>query len=471
VTRARIPLTLLLLALGAPAGAGQGQDPRIAEADALLGDAEGFGRAAALYAEVLAVDPEAAEVRLKRARVLAWDQRYGESLAEYDLLRAAPGPSPGGAELELERAEVLSWAGRSEEAEAAFAAILAADPGHARAARGLARTLAWSGRASAADRAYARALELEDDPEARGEWARLRAGHPPSLDQGFDYYEDSDGFRRLRASSLGGVYVDLDTRATLEVGVTRLDASPRLLAPGTPDDDRAVDALAGVGRRFGEGLEGRLAVGGRSWERAEARFLGRARVDWTLPVGGSLGLWVDHGDFLDRSDSLAAVEAGIGDTTTGLSLWRDLGRRVEYWGRFESSFLSDANERLALESSLSWRPFEARELRLTLAGSALGYTRSSDLYYDPESDLSAGIAVSHRLELPLDAELELRAGGGYGRSEQDGASSAGFAYELGGALSWVTGPLRLRFYGGRAQSRRESSYVSHRGGASVGLDF
>ncbi len=456
----------LLLAAGAHAEAAP--DPRIGEADALLADSSGFERAAALYAEVLAEDPDASEVRLKRARVLAWDKRYDASLAEYALLLEAAEPRP---EARIERAEVLSWAGRYPEAEAAFAEILAENPDDPRAARGLARTLSWAGRNGEADRAYARALALEDDTELRREWAQLRAGHPPTLDQEFGYYEASDGFRRLRASAEGSYFVDLDTRATLQVGVTWLDAERSLANPALADEDRGVEARAGVARRFGERLEATLELGGRSWERASPRFLGRVGAAWTLPRGGVLSFAVDHGDFLERSDSLAAVEAGIHDTTAGVALWHDLGRRVEYWGRFESSFLSDANERLAFESSLSWQPFEAHALRVMLAGSVLGYTRESALYYDPSSDLSAGLALLHRLKLPHGAALELRAGGGYGRSEQDGATGAGFAYDVSGALSWVVGPLRISLHGGRAQSRRESSYVSHRAGASLGLDL
>ncbi len=458
----------LLALLAAPAASAAEADPRVAEADALLGDPSGFERAAALYAEALAAEPAAAELRLKRARVLAWAERYAESLDEYAVLLAEAEPP---AAARIERAEVLSWAGRHAEAEAAFRALLAEDPDDARAARGLARTLAWSGQAGAADRAYARALALEDDAEARAEHTRLRAGHPPSVEQRFDYYEGSDGFRRLRGAAVGGVTLDLDTRATLEVGALGLDAEPTPLTAGLPDSDRAVEALAGVSRRFGERLEGSLALGGRGWEHAPTRFLGRAGAAFTLQSGGVLRLDVEHGDFLERSDSLAAVELGIADTTAGASLWHELGRRVEYWGRLQGSFLSDANERLAFESSLSWRPWEEHGLQLLAAGSVLSYTRASDFYYDPQSDLSAGLALLHRQELPSRGELSLRVGGGYGRSEQDGVSSAGFAYDVSGALSWVFGPLRLRLHGGRAQSQRAQSYVSHHAGASLGFDL
>lgn len=107
---------LAFLALLAASAAAAEADPRIAEADALLGDPSGFERAAALYAEVLSADPAAAELRLKRARVLAWAERYAESLDEYAVLLAEAGPP---AAARIEQAEVLSWAGRHAEAEAA----------------------------------------------------------------------------------------------------------------------------------------------------------------------------------------------------------------------------------------------------------------------------------------------------------------------------------------------------------------
>lgn len=81
---ARVSLVALLLAASTSPAAEP--DPRVAEADALLGDPSGFERAAALYVPVLADHPGAAGVRLKRARVLAWDPCYAESLEEYARL-------------------------------------------------------------------------------------------------------------------------------------------------------------------------------------------------------------------------------------------------------------------------------------------------------------------------------------------------------------------------------------------------
>jgi tetratricopeptide (TPR) repeat protein len=457
-------LVLLLVLLSARAWAA---DPRVEEADALLADPEGFERAAALYRATLA-DAEDPQVRLRLARVLSWSEAYDESIAEYDAL-ARSGEAPPGTR--IERAEVLSWAGRYQEAEAAFRELLEEDPENARAARGLARVLAWSGRHGQADRAYARALALEEDAELRRDWARLRSGYPPTLESGADLYEDSDGFRRLQSFTRAGFHPDLDTQATLEVELTRLEADATPATAGLPRGDWGVAALAGASRRFGERTQARLALGGRSWDRADATFLARAGASYTLPTPGVLSASLEHGDFLVRSDSLAAVETGIRDTTTGLSLWHELPRRTEIWSRFQSSFLSDGNERLALEGSLAWQPWQHRKLLLQLAGGWLGYTGTSALYYDPASDVSVGVSARYEQELWRGLEAELGAGSGWGRTEQDGATSAGFAYHVSGSLAWVLGRVRLSLYAGRAQSRRASSYVSHSAGARLGLDF
>jgi hypothetical protein len=353
----------------------------------------------------------------------------------------------------------------------AFRALLQEDPEDARAARGLARVLNWSGRTQEADRAYARALEFEDDPEARSEWAALRARYPPSLASGFEFFEDSDGFQRI-ASSMEGVYhLDLATRLNARAVLIRLEAKPTPATLAFPQDDRGIEYRLGAHRKLGERFEGELELGGRSWDRASTRFLARARLAYTLPEQGLVALNVDHGDFLERSGSLAAVQAGIRDTTIGGSLWKGFGPKAEYWGQIQGSLLSDSNQRLAADTTLSWRPWVDRYLRLHPTAAALGYTRSSDLYYDPRADIGARLGLTHRIDLPLGLRFDFVAGGGFGYSKQDGQSGVGPAYDLEASLSCSLGRWRLAVGGGRRQSRRETIYTSNRATAHVGLDF
>lgn len=460
-------LLCALLAAG-PAPSQPLEDPRLEEASALLGDASGFPRAIELYRALLAEHPDAVEVRLLLARVLSWSERYDEALAEYDALLAADEPP---ASARIERAEVLSWAGRYDEAEASFRAALADDPGDARAARGLARVLAWSGRTREADAAYERALELEDDTEARGEWSALRAGHPPGLRSRSEYFSDNDGFRRLTSTLEAFAFLDLDTRLMLRTQALRLRGDAPASDPDLAERDWGAELAAGAQRRFGERLEGELELGARVWSHAPAHPLARARLTWTARADTVAVLRLHHSDFLDGSDSLAALEDGVHDTTAAISLWKGLGPRFEYWGELKGSLLGDSNQRLSVESSLSWRPWSERELRLQLSGGLLQFSGSSDLYYDPAPDVSARLGLTHRVELPWRVRFDLNAGAGFGYAKQDGVVGSGPAFDASASLSRAVGRWRLAIGGGHQQSRRRTVYRADRVTASVGLDF
>ena len=458
-------VALCFASLAAPAAAEP--DPRVAQADALLGDADSFPRAVELYRAALADAPGDREVRQRLARVLAWSQRYDESLAEYELLADA-GPAPG---IAVERAEVLSWAGRSDEAIAAFEAVLALDPHDARAARGLARAYRWSGRNAPADRAYARAMALEDDPEARGEWAALRAGFPPRTGVDAELFEDSEDFRQLQTRASASFFPDLDTQVVGRAGMIDVRGPRVAAAPWLEREDRGGELAFAAKRVLRERVEGELELGARVFREAGAFPLARGRLQVTSRRAAVLGLEVDHRDALERTGSVAALEEGLRDTTTRISLWKGLPRRFEIFADAQLGFLSDSNLRSATGATLSWQPWAERELRLLLGGGYLGYTDASELYYDPEWDGSGFVGLSHREQLPfhLTADLELR--GGFGSALQDGVRGSGPAYEAAGSLAWRVGRVRLALRASRAQSQRESSYVANRIFAIVGLDL
>jgi hypothetical protein len=476
-------LLAAVLALLRVTAAAAEPDLRVAEADALLADASGFARAVELYRAALGQAPEDREVRLRLARVLAWSQRYDESIAEYDVLRAAPQPSeavPGQAaqrgaaersELELERAEVLSWAGRNAEAVAGFEAALARDPESARAARGLARAHRWSGRAAAADRAYGRALALEEDPEARREWAALRAGFPPRTGAEAELYADSEDFRRIASSASASFFPDLDTLVLGRARVLDLRGPRVAAAPGLPREDRGGELALVLRRALVERLEAELELGARIFREAGAFPVARGRLQYTTARGAVVGLEVDHRDALDRTDSVAALEDGLRDTTTRITLWQGLPRRLELFADAQVGALDDSNLRSAAAATLSWQPWAERELRLHLGGGYLGYTDRSDLYYDPDRDLSGLVGVSHREALPFRLVVDLEARGGYGAAKQDGVRGRGPAYEVAGSLAWRVGNARVALRASRAHSQRESSYVANRIFATVGFDF
>jgi tetratricopeptide (TPR) repeat protein len=83
-------------------------------ADLTLGDNK-FAEAAKLYRQALVAAPDDLPTRFKLARVLSWQKRYDEALAEFDLLLEA---APEDVQVRRHRAQVLGWAGRVEESAA-----------------------------------------------------------------------------------------------------------------------------------------------------------------------------------------------------------------------------------------------------------------------------------------------------------------------------------------------------------------
>jgi tetratricopeptide (TPR) repeat protein len=455
---------VLLASLAAPARSEpEPPDPRIAEADSLLGDAQAFPRAIALYLAVLEDAPDDGVVRLKLARVLSWHRDYDDSISEYDrLIEGAAPPRTA----RVEKGEVLSWAARYAEAEQVFLALLEEHPRDARAARGLARVYAWSGRPAQANEAYERALELEEDPEARREWQALLDGYRPTVASRVDRFGDSDGYDRLDTQVLATIALHMNTRLVPRLGLIRVTSDHPLAS-----DDRGYELAAALRRNFAERLEGEIEVGGRIWENAPSRPTAGMKLSYTTVGGTALGFTVEHGDALDATDSPAALTAGLVDTSLRLTAWRGFGEHFETFAAAGAGWLSDANTRHRAEATLSWRPWVEHGFRAHLSGGTYGYAHDSPLYYDPETDLQARLGFTQRSELPGHLTLELEAGGGVGYARQKGLSAFGPSYDVAGSLSWVRGPLKLALRGSHSRSQRAVAYISNRFGVDVGVEF
>lgn len=442
-------------------------DPRVAEADALLGDRGAWDRAIELYRAALEGAPEDVPVRQRLARVLAWAGRLDEAVAEYDRLLASPDP-PAGAR--VERAEVLSWAGRLGEAEAEFQALLAHDPADARAARGLARTYQWSGRRADADRAFERALSLGEDAELRGEWAALRAGYRPGFAGELGWFEDDEGLRRITQSAEAGAYLDLDTRFSARA--TRLDVEqPGGAAFGLPESDLGHELVAGVERRFGERTVAELALGGRVWEHAGSLPVARGSVTLTPTPGASYTAALSYSDAFAHTDSLLAVEDDVRDASAALSTWRDLGRSRELYAALGAGFFSDGNQRRSAELSLAYRPFAGRGLLLGAGLGYLGYADRTELYYAPDLDATGKLFGRWRQGLLDQLTFDLDASAGWGIVREDGLRSDGPSYEALGSLTWVRGRVHVALRAGYARSQRAIVYSAEHATLVVGLDL
>ena len=390
-------VALPLAAQPAPAA----PDPRIGEADSLLGDADQYERAAELYRAVLLVDPGNVEVEYKLARVLSWDRHFDASVAAYDRVIAEGSI----ASARVERAEVLSWAERYLEAEEAFRELLVENPRDARAARGLARTLSWDGRRNQAARAYEEALHIEEDADARREWQRLLEGYRPTLHSDSDYLRDSDDFEVARTRLEQRTHLDYETQVVGSFGFINVDTEQQGVS-----GDRGYESTFGVRRSLTEKLSAELHAGVRGYENYGVFPLARAKLVYSAGEAGSYTLGLDHRDALDRTISARAAQQDIHDTSFDLSVWKPFGEHMELWAGFSGATLSDSNGRHGLQTSFTWRPWTERQLRFTASTGYVGYTINTPGYYSPRVDTTTRIGASHRQGMPWGFSLDLAAG-------------------------------------------------------------
>ncbi len=467
---------VLALALGAlvagrvTAEPTQQQSERLERADALLEDRAGWDEAIVLYRGLLAETPEWTQPRLSLARVLAWRGDYDESLEHFERVAKSPLPP---ADLSVERAEVLSWAGRNDEARGLFEETLAKNARDPRAARGLARTYLWSGQRTLANDWYISALAIEDDAEARQEWAALRGELKKRVASDAFAFRDSEKFSYLRAGVEASLDWDFDTRIYASTG-TVLIAQPHGADDGLPDSpthDHAIEGRLGVERRFATRWKAVAELGGRGWEHAGDRVLARGLLEYAPSENAVAALEVTHGDQLEQSYSFASVQQGIGRTGGNLSYWRQLNSAWEAYASVGGAWLTDSNGALSLGGSAAWRPFPAIDAQISLALDSMRYQDASPYYYSPAIDLGGMLSVVGRVPIYGKLSLIFDAGGGAGFSQEQGASSFGPAYRAKVGLRWEHGGFSVALDAARSQSVRASAYTTHEAAVRVGWSF
>ena len=367
-------------------------DPRMIEANSLMSDEPAHDRVVALYREVLAENPEHRMARVWLARVLSWRSHYDDALAEYDeILRREERPRWA----LRERANVLAWAGQLERAEAEFKELLADEPDDFDLNLALARAYSWSGRSGEARTAYKRTLEIREDAEARAEMEavpRVQNGMQLGGDGEGRFVRDSDGLEIWRVKTGVQYPINPKTKAWGRLGYVQIHGTPR----GT-SNKRRLDAgewMLGLHRRASEALTFDLGLGARHWERAPGHFLLHSSLSYSPGDKTSLGVALEYGDFLERSDSIDSVQRGLDHTSLRLSVWRSLGGTAEAFGQLTSTFVSDGNESISIYLDSSAKPWAAHSLRLSLSASSTNYTGRSADYYDPKADVGGALSVS-----------------------------------------------------------------------------
>lgn len=161
---------IVILAIGLVCLARAASAQTVADSAWVIGD---IALAERLYEDQLGSNPNQARALHRLALILAWSERYSESLKLFDRLLIL---EPGNLEAAAARARLFAWRGDLDVAIAEFERLVSDHPDNRDARLGLAEVLSWDDRLDTAEAVY-RGL-LEDDSDDRGALAgqaRVRA--------------------------------------------------------------------------------------------------------------------------------------------------------------------------------------------------------------------------------------------------------------------------------------------------------
>ena len=184
----------------------------------LLQAAGRLDEAVASYRRALALDPSSPDAHFHLALALGTQGRHEDAIASYrEAIALKPDYSEAHNNLGLE----LQALGRLEQALACYRSALAHGPANAQAHNNLGNVLGALGQAQAALASYQRALELEDHPAFRTNFARrLRR---------IDAVPDNASFRRLVTRAISEAWARPADLA--QAGLRLVRADPKLAAP------------------------------------------------------------------------------------------------------------------------------------------------------------------------------------------------------------------------------------------------
>ncbi|NHA14888.1 M48 family metallopeptidase [Thioalkalivibrio sp. XN279] len=339
-----------------------------------------FDEALAMYAEVLAADPQHELARRERAKVLSWAKRYEESAAAFRALLAE---RPDDLEARVGLGKVLSWSGEYAAARREYERVLERAPDHPEALLGIAQTLAWSGDLERARHAYRRAAGAATDPtaartglayldlwqgaaaEARRTAEALAERHPDSPEVQQLLRATRDATAPWMAASwdrLDDSDDNLFTTARIEAGTT-LRSGPTVQLSYTDYDVETLDrngslrslqGTVGYSPARGHSLQAMLGV-----DRLESQGFDSANVtDWGLRWNFALPeTW--RGTLDARREpfrySVPLIDNRIVIESLTFAANGPLGPRWRLSGTLSSWRLSDDNQRLSADLGLRQR--------------------------------------------------------------------------------------------------------------------
>ena len=324
---------------------------------------------------------------------------------------------------------MLSWAGRNDEARVLFEQVLATKPDDPRATRGLARTYAWSGQRTKANVWYIRALDLEDDAEARQEWSALRSELKKQVGANGFSFHDSEKFSYLRSGLEASMDWDFDTRIYASTGddlASATTAAPTTCSPARRSTTRGIEGRLGVERRLAPQWKGDR----RSWAAAAGS------TATTMPLARGVLEYDPSEDAVARARGRAratssstatrskrccrASSARAASSRTGRQITPTWEGYVEARRRVPQRL--ERRDRRS-EAASRGDPFAPSTCRSRSRSTRMHYQDFSPYYYSPDIDLGATLSLMGRVPICGALALVFDGGGGAGFSQEQGASS------------------------------------------------
>ncbi|MGD2152046.1 MAG: tetratricopeptide repeat protein, partial [Gemmatimonadales bacterium] len=305
--------------------------------------------ALALYRVVLSEDPGADSTLLEMADVFEYRSNEPDSAIAY--LRAYLGRRPGDRDVRMRLARLLAWNGRLAEAAAETETLIAARPDDAEAWALLGELRRWSGDRVGAAQAYQQSLDLAPEEVTAVEGlAALNAQLDAELARrgrigpagGVDYFADSDDFS---VAGWRGAWTNGSPRIRTGVELT-LERLAGYEPSGGRADLTAVDTRATAERWW---LQGRLrtTAGLGVWAAgAGADFQPVAELVVVAPDLGGAAVRFEyrHEPAFRETATLQATLAGLRADVARLGYYRSITERIDMSMAARLAWLSGQGE-------------------------------------------------------------------------------------------------------------------------------
>ena len=401
-------------------GAGPARDEEMLSLAKAYSGIAAYDESIALYEQYLAAHPDDVDARVRYARVLSWDRRYGAAQDQYSRLIAQ---YPHRSDLRLEYAQNLSWQREYTPAMREFQTLtdlsgnpsgrLYGDvPARAHFHRGqIYRWFGWNDHAAKEQNA---ALGLDSTYEpSLTELDRIRNRRPAgALEARYTSSTDSNDFTLHRADLMGESW--LNNRLAIQAGL------------GQHNFERNEDSVNAT-----------AFYGGARYRHTD-RFLTRARVGfnvWTDDLG-TRGFWGLGHEYLPNIQSRVAIDynhydliydvfalqtirlPGPGGNVSDplaiddfrLHYDHTTGGRLSWLADASYGFISDDNERRGARGLVSYTLFHQPFVAIKADGRILSYDFRTNRYWSPDDyrSLAGVLQVGQNLSrFEWSAELKL----------------------------------------------------------------